>query len=168
MKKKINIIIGLIIFIFFAWSLSLTGNVASFFYSENSCKQLGNNKWLSLFPQVIKAIDSNRKIVSLEKITPFDWDKFYLIHPYTSDTSLIELFGFKPSLLGCTKIYFKDDRNLIVFQKGKSLVAYGDVLRKISWIGFPTNKSIDKKDMTVLITHHGENVTIKKIKVNRL
>ena len=151
MIKITNIIIGIIIFIFTSWSLSVVGNIAHIFYSETSCNKMSNNKWLNSLHMIFKDAKYNKSVIKLEDITPFKWDNFYIIQPYTTDLELISLFGFKPKLLGCTMIYFKDDINLLVFQKENSLISYGDVSNKISWNDYSKNRAIPRNETLISI-----------------
>lgn len=164
MRKVLNIIISIAIFIFISWSLNFMGNIAHLFYSDDSCKQSTNNRLLSSLPEILQQDKLNNTTIHLKDITPFQWDRFYIMQPYTTDFQLISLFGFEPKLLGCTNIYFKDDRNLLIFQKDDELVAYADVTNNISWGYFTRSEAISKDKMIIHIKNDKNHIKLSKLK----
>ncbi|MEA1917420.1 MAG: hypothetical protein U9N42_07810 [Campylobacterota bacterium] len=130
MRKTFNIIFIVLMLFFLFYSLSIIGNLSKLFYSKGTCNEYLTYNGIELFSsEKMESSIKNQQLLS--DLTPFEWDKLYVILPYSSDFDIMKHIGFRPKVLGTTCIYTHDDRTLFLFLKNDTLIAYGDV--PIAW-----------------------------------
>ena len=138
--KTIYIVLGSLIFSWLFLYTNGIGHICRIFYAGKSFALEGIEKeWPKTLAEDIQFVAKDSHRFQLKNITPFAWNKLYIIPPYTTDRQIMSIFGFNPKLLGCTAIYTRDDINLLVFKKNDELIAFGDFSRTIKWPDMPAN-----------------------------
>lgn len=67
--------------------------------------------------------------ISFYKITHFEWDTLYIFIPYTSTSEIDKRLGFHWKDAGKTSIQNDEISNLLVFTKGRGVIAFFDYPR---------------------------------------
>jgi len=126
MRKIFKRVFIILLLIFLFYSLSIIGHISKLFYFDGHCNEYLTYNGVELFSseKIISNIENQRL---LSDLTPFEWDKLYVMLPYSSDFEIMRRIGFHPKVLGRTCIYTMDDRTLLLFLKEDTLVAHGDV-----------------------------------------
>jgi hypothetical protein len=75
--------------------------------------------------QITKQFESSgSSAIDLRQVGPADWERLCAIGPYAFNNSVEKLLGFKWAALGLSSIGGNDSIYLLVFIKGKQVVAY--------------------------------------------
>jgi hypothetical protein len=83
----------------------------------NNTESYSDSKLISDIDRTI----ANNKVLNLQTITPFAWDKLYIFTPYTSEAEIKKCLGFNSEEVGDRGVQ-SDSINLMVFVKdGKAI-----------------------------------------------
>ncbi|QZY55969.1 hypothetical protein [Crassaminicella profunda] len=92
---------------------------------------------IALKNTIIETVENSSE-VDFSTITDFDFDKMYILHPYTPVNRVLEEEGIKPSN-DHFNIELFDDINMLAFVKGDTLVAFVELPRDICKAQFDKN-----------------------------
>lgn len=105
-------------------------------------------------------------VVDFTDLGPSGWDRLYIFHPYTPDSSIYEALGYHWPDADRTNIGWNDGVNLVVFTKRGQVEGWfehprnrGDLTRVASQGGYPREKArfvvaLDQENRLVLATHY--------------
>ena len=98
----------------------------------------------ALWRQVGRSRNGSR----LTQLGPADWDRLFIFHPYTPDTSIHEALGYRWPDAERTSIGWNDGVNLVVFMKDGRVAGWfehpryrGDLMYMASVDGYPREKA---------------------------
>jgi hypothetical protein len=110
--------------------ISLLFFISCAFVLTAACRDRG----AELEKKLIKTVkQGSGTVFHMRDLTPFEWDRMYVIQPYTSPEATNRKLGFEWAGAKSRNIGMFDTIRLLVFVKGKDVVA--DVEYKV-WDGF--------------------------------
>lgn len=66
--------------------------------------------------------NSKNDIIRLDTLVQFDWDRLYILPPYTNTTIMDSRLLSVSDIIKKTYVEMKDDRNVLVFFKGNTFI----------------------------------------------
>lgn len=104
----------------------------------------------------LKANIATKVEVNMRKVTPFEWDRFYIFEPYATADHIDQTLGFKSSLTG--PLY--DEQQLLVFVKNDEVVSAINFPRYSPGADFLPERSFSIDEAVFILD--GDNKLIKK------
>jgi hypothetical protein len=102
------------------------------------CSSASGNHNKELEKSFSSALNEKRmEGIDLNSLTDFDWEKAYVIYPYTPQKEINEKLGF--NYKDPSSIDFRDDIYLIVFLHNNKVVQYVEITTQYGNLIFETN-----------------------------
>ena len=85
-----------------------------------ACRDIG----AELQQKLVRTVKQGRgTVIDMRELTPFEWDRMYVIQPYTQPEAINRKLGFEWTKAKTSPIQMFDTVILLVFVKGKEVVA---------------------------------------------
>ena len=76
-----------------------------------------------------KGQSGEQVVIQMKSLTDFEWDRFYVFDPYSSDDEVRDTLGFDTTIMAHSRIKHTDTHNLLVFVQNKQVEVFIDYPR---------------------------------------